>query len=66
MANGLGSFHAAILVSGANIYPAGKVTTRPEFEGQRIVTILCSLGERYLSTPLFDGLTQRGHLSASK
>ncbi len=29
----------------------------PRFAGKRIVTIMCSLGERYLSTPLFEGLT---------
>lgn len=43
--------------SGANLYAAAQVAARPEFKGKRIVTIMCSLGERYLSTPLFDGLT---------
>ena len=41
--------------SGANIYAAAQVAARPEFKGKRIVTIMCSLGERYLSTPLFQG-----------
>ena len=36
---------------------AAKVAARPEFKGKRIVTIMASLGERYLSTPLFQGLT---------
>ncbi len=43
--------------SGANICAAAKVAARPEFKGKRIVTIMCSLGERYLSTPLFEGFT---------
>lgn len=43
--------------SGANMRAAAEIAARPEFKGKRIVTIMCSLGERYLSTPLFDGLT---------
>lgn len=43
--------------SGANMCAAAKIAARPEFKGKRIVTIMCSLGERYLSTPLFEGLT---------
>ncbi|MEQ8786303.1 MAG: cysteine synthase A [Pirellulaceae bacterium] len=39
--------------SGANMWAAAQVAARPEFQGKRIVTIMCSLGERYLSTPLF-------------
>ena len=41
--------------SGANMWAAAQVAARPEFKGKRIVTIMCSLGERYLSTPLFAG-----------
>ncbi len=42
--------------SGANAWAAAQVAARPEFKGKRIVTIMCSLGERYLSTPLFGDL----------
>ena len=42
--------------SGANMWAAAQVAARPEFSGKTIVTIMCSLGERYLSTPLFGGL----------
>jgi len=40
--------------SGANLCAAAQLAARPEFKGKRIVTIACSLGERYISTPLFD------------
>ncbi|MFT5299682.1 MAG: cysteine synthase A [Mariniblastus sp.] len=40
--------------SGANMWAAAQIAARPEFKGKRIVTIMCSLGERYLSTPLFN------------
>lgn len=43
--------------SGANMCAAAQVASRPEFRGKRIVTIMCSLGERYLSTPLFAPFT---------
>jgi cysteine synthase A len=43
--------------SGANMCAAAKLAARPEYKGKRIVTIMPSLGERYLSTPLFEGLT---------
>ena len=42
--------------SGANMWAAAQVAARPEFKGKRIVTVMCSLGERYLSTPLFGDL----------
>lgn len=46
---------AAGISSGANVCAASRVAARPEFQGKRIVTIACSLSERYLSTPLFAG-----------
>jgi len=42
--------------TGANVAAAVRVAGRPEFRGQTIVTIAASCGERYLSTPLFQGL----------
>ena len=43
--------------SGGNVCAAAKLAARPEYKGKRIVVIIPSLGERYLSTPLFEGLT---------
>ena len=43
--------------SGANMCAAAKVAARPDYKGKRICVIIPSLGERYLSTPLFEGLT---------
>ena len=42
--------------SGANMWASAQIAARPEMKGKRIVTIMCSLGERYLSTPLFGDL----------
>jgi cysteine synthase A len=38
--------------TGANVWAAVELAKRPENTGKTIVTIACSTGERYLSTPL--------------
>ena len=41
---------------GGALQAAGQVAARPEFAGKTIVTVIADTGERYLSTPLFEGL----------
>lgn len=42
--------------SGANLCAAAQVAARPDMKGKTIVTIMCSTGERYISTAMYDGL----------
>jgi cysteine synthase A len=42
--------------SGSALVATLKIAARPEMEGKRIVTIIPSFAERYISTLLFDGL----------
>lgn len=41
--------------AGANLHVASELAKKEQNKGKKIVTILCDSGERYLSTPLFNG-----------
>ena len=43
--------------SGAAVAVASRLGKRPEFAGKTMVVVLPDAGERYLSTSLFEGLT---------
>jgi len=44
--------------SGANMWAALQVALRPEWKGKTIVTVMCSTGERYISTAMYEGLAE--------
>jgi cysteine synthase A len=44
--------------SGANLSAAARLAERKEYRGKRIVTLMCSGGERYLSTSLFTAIAK--------
>ena len=44
--------------TGANVFATAKAIEKFDLKGKRIVTIGCSFGERYLSTPMFEGLAR--------
>lgn len=44
--------------SGAAVYAAAQVASRPQFQGKTVVVILPDTGERYLSTGIFPDPTQ--------
>nr|MBQ4320000.1 cysteine synthase A [Clostridia bacterium] len=41
--------------SGAALYAAVQIASRPESEGRTVVVLLPDTGDRYLSTELFNG-----------
>jgi cysteine synthase A len=43
--------------SGAAVAAAVRVAKEPEMQGKMLVVVLPDSGERYLSTPLFEGIS---------
>jgi cysteine synthase A len=43
--------------SGAAVAAAVRVAKEPEMKGKMLVVVLPDSGERYLSTPLFEGIS---------
>lgn len=43
------------ITSGANVWAAMQIAQQPRMAGKKVVTFICDTGERYLSTPLFEG-----------
>src|SRR5690606_24928930 len=41
--------------SGANVFALGEIGKRPDFKGKTLLTVICDTGERYLSTPVYNG-----------
>ncbi len=50
--------------SGANVAAAARLAARRENRGKVIVTVAASCGERYLSTPLYEGLMNQSATAA--
>lgn len=44
--------------TGAIVHAAVEVARRPEFDGRRVVAMMCDIGERYLSTRLWNGAAE--------
>ncbi len=42
--------------AGGALWAAAQVASRPEYAGKRVVVIIPSFAERYLSTALFEGI----------
>ncbi len=41
--------------SGANVHALTQIGQRPGFKGKTLLTVICDTGERYLSTPVYNG-----------